>query len=757
MHLKSIQLKIAILAGIFLVITAGILVVFGLISSDKTRTFISQNVDSLSQKNAQKLLGTLAQAQAAIIQSHLQDNLDTARTMAKVFEVVRTHEKTHAEKEGRENTFRELVNSVLINVVKSNPNYLGAYSAWEPNAPDGNDADFAGKSKSGHDPDGRLLAYWNRGKDGNMAVQVLVGSDNADVFFNGVPKGGCYLGPKNTGRELVLDPIPYEVQGQQEWLTTICAPIQEDGKFLGVAGTDLRNTFMQELSVRVDNDLYEGKGDVLVISYQGIIVASSKYPKDIGQPLKSLFPSTWQDIISMVQSGKSLVDTNQDGTLMRAFAPVHLGRTEKPWSILIRVPPEVVMAESRALEAAMDARSKETGYWQMGTGAVVTLLAMIFIWFFSGTLVRPLRAAAGYAEKVAQGDFSQQLDIKQEDEIGTLATALKTMVGNLEEMISQAEEKSQEAAREAEQARKAMDEAEKARAAAAQASRQGMLEAAQKLEAVVERVTSASEELSTQVEQSRNGAELQRKHSGESAESMEEMNSAVLEVAQRASETAASSDNAKSKAQEGSEVVHQVVDAINMVQNQTESLKKNMNTLGSQAQEIGQIINVITDIADQTNLLALNAAIEAARAGEAGRGFAVVADEVRKLAEKTMSATTEVSQAIQAIQAGASTSLEGMDKAAEAVNQATGLAERSGTVLEEIVRIVETSADQVRTIASASEQQSEASEKMTKAIDEINIISVDTAEAMAQSSLAFVELSEQAQTLQTLINELKGM
>ena len=423
---------------------------------------------------------------------------------------------------------------------------------------------------------------------------------------------------------------------------------------------------MQELAVKVDNGLYEGKGDVLVISNQGIIVASSKYPKDIGQPLKTIFPDSWKDIVSTVQTGKSLVDINEESGFMRAFAPIRLGRTERPWSILIRIPPEIVMAESKALEAALDERSTQIGIWQMGMGAAVTLLAVAFIWIFSGSLVRPLRKAAAFAEKVAQGDFSQSLDVKQKDEIGTLATALKTMVSNLKEMISQAEIKSQEAAHEAEQAQKATQEAEKARQEAATASRQGMLEAAGKLEAVVERVTSASEELSAQVEQSRNGAELQRKHSEEGTSSMEAMNTAVLEVAQRASETAESSDNAKNKAQEGAEVVHQVVDAINMVQNQTESLKQNMNTLGVQAQEIGQIINVITDIADQTNLLALNAAIEAARAGEAGRGFAVVADEVRKLAEKTMSATTEVSQAIQAIQAGASTSIEGMEKAANA-------------------------------------------------------------------------------------------
>ena len=147
--------------------------------------------------------------------------------------------------------------------------------------------------------------------------------------------------------------------------------------------------------------------------------------------------------------------------------------------------------------------------------------------------------------------------------------------------------------------------------------------------------------------------------------------------------------------------------------------------------------------------------LEAARAGEAGRGFAVVADEVRKLAEKTMSATNEVGQAIRGIQAGAKASIDGMGNASKAVDQATQLAGESGQMLEEIVAIVEASADQVRSIATASEQQSAASEEINRAVDRINQISSETAEAMGQSTEAVGELAEQAQTLQALINELK--
>jgi len=181
-----------------------------------------------------------------------------------------------------------------------------------------------------------------------------------------------------------------------------------------------------------------------------------------------------------------------------------------------------------------------------------------------------------------------------------------------------------------------------------------------------------------------------------------------------------------------------------------------MRSLGEQAQGIGAIMGVISDIADQTNLLALNAAIEAARAGEAGRGFAVVADEVRKLAEKTAHATTEVRTAIGGIQSGTNTAAAQMDAAVERVTQATGLAQRSGEALAEIVKMVESAGDQVRSIATAAEQQSATSEEINRAVSSISVIATETDDAMAQSTEAVEALVAQTQKLEQLIAALRS-
>ncbi len=271
-----------------------------------------------------------------------------------------------------------------------------------------------------------------------------------------------------------------------------------------------------------------------------------------------------------------------------------------------------------------------------------------------------------------------------------------------------------------------------------------------------DRMASAAEELSAQIEQANQGAQEQNNRVQETVTAVEEMNATILEVARNAGETAGNAVAARDKAREGAALVEDVVAAVDKVRQAADKLKTNMHGLGEQAQGIGAVLGVISDIADQTNLLALNAAIEAARAGEAGRGFAVVADEVRKLAEKTMHATKEVGQAINGIQHGTADTVTMVEQASAAVEQATALAKRSGDALGEIVAVVETAGDQVRAIATAAEEQSATSEEINRAVEAISRIASETAQAMGQSAQAVTELAAQAHELNTLVADIKG-
>ncbi|MDL2279428.1 methyl-accepting chemotaxis protein [Desulfovibrio sp. OttesenSCG-928-G11] len=282
-----------------------------------------------------------------------------------------------------------------------------------------------------------------------------------------------------------------------------------------------------------------------------------------------------------------------------------------------------------------------------------------------------------------------------------------------------------------------------------------MLDVAHQAAEISNRVAAASEELSAQVEQVSRGAEMQRERVESTASAMTEMNSTVLEVARSAGEASEQSDNTRAKANDGATLVNKVVQAINQVNTVAVTLQGNMQELGGQAENIGGVMNVISDIADQTNLLALNAAIEAARAGEAGRGFAVVADEVRKLAEKTMEATHEVGSSIAAIQNSARTNIEEVGNAVSNIHAATDLANSSGEALKEIVNLASSNSAVVASIATAAEEQSATSEEINRAIEEINHVVGETTEGMIQSSAAVQELSQMAQELRRVMEGLK--
>jgi len=262
----------------------------------------------------------------------------------------------------------------------------------------------------------------------------------------------------------------------------------------------------------------------------------------------------------------------------------------------------------------------------------------------------------------------------------------------------------------------------------------------------------ASDELLRQMDSLTSGVDSTADQTGRVATAMEEMNSTVLEVARNASETAEAAEKANKVAQDGGGVVQNTVQEINGVARTTEETARTLQELTQRAQNIGQVMAVINDIADQTNLLALNAAIEAARAGEAGRGFAVVADEVRKLAEKTMHATKEVEDAVALIQESTADVVKEMDNNQGRVVRTSEMAEEAGKVLGEVVSQSDLIADMVRNIATAAEEQSATSDEINNNVNGISSLSKKVSHGIQEANTRIREVADMATQLAELVS-----
>lgn len=336
-----------------------------------------------------------------------------------------------------------------------------------------------------------------------------------------------------------------------------------------------------------------------------------------------------------------------------------------------------------------------------------------------------------------------------------LETAVDRLVDELRTCRRDLESKSDELRAMAARSEEAVRQAMEASRLAEQSREEGMREAAGRLQGVAHSITESTDRLVELTSRIVAGADSQKGRMHHTATAMSEMNMATTEVSRSAAEASSSVELAKEKARESMEVVTRSREAIAKVNGVASRLKENMTELGGMAMSIDKVINVINEIADQTNLLALNAAIEAARAGEHGRGFAVVADEVRKLADRTTKATEEIADSIKAIQSETTQAVERMNSGTQQVEKGVQRATEAGESLRKIVASAQEVAHMIQSIAAAAEQQSASSEEVARNVESISAVTRQSSEATTQAATAATQLSTKAEQLQTLVSQFK--
>ncbi len=366
--------------------------------------------------------------------------------------------------------------------------------------------------------------------------------------------------------------------------------------------------------------------------------------------------------------------------------------------------------------------------------------------FANRAIATPLEETTKFAEYAAQGNLDASIAVSSSNEIGRLRKTLNFMIERLRFRIRESEEKQAHAEKQSREAQAARLRADEALGKAN--------EAAERLADVARASEEVGRDLTARIEHSNAGAQEQAQRVAEATSAMEQMNLAVTDIAGNAAASSRGAQETRNAATAGVAVVEQVMESIQKVQDDSMELKSVMTALDRHAQDITRIMNVISDIADQTNLLALNAAIEAARAGEAGRGFAVVADEVRKLAEKTMASTSDVSSAITSIQESSAQSITQVERSVENINKTKELGSRAKATLSEILNMAAESADKIQAIAAASEEQSATSEGINRTVGQINVIATETASNMGDASRTVAELERQINVLTNLIASL---
>ena len=339
-------------------------------------------------------------------------------------------------------------------------------------------------------------------------------------------------------------------------------------------------------------------------------------------------------------------------------------------------------------------------------GVLIILFYVIVALFFSRTIITPVGLVSDRSEKMAQGDFAQApLHARGSDEIGSMITNFSTMTSKVGD-------------------------------------------AASRLKMSIMNLSSSSEELSTTAESLGKGADEQTHQAKEVAAATTQMSQTISEVAQNAVQAADAARNSSENATAGKELVNKTVERLASITETVGEASQTIEELGRSSGQIGEIVNLIHTIADQTNLLALNAAIEAARAGEQGRGFAVVADEVRKLADRTTNATKDIEQKIATIQADAEKSLVAVKKGNVEVEKGVGLAKSASDALDTIVKASTQVLDMVQRIAVATEEQSATAEEITKNMGTISEVTDRSSESTNQIQQAAHTLAQLALEIQ---------
>ncbi|MCS6235117.1 methyl-accepting chemotaxis protein [Shewanella baltica] len=610
---------------------------------------------------------------------------------------------------------RDRLELAVAAVLKKNAQVSSMYAQFEPNGYDGLDSEFLNVNVS-HSvaTSGALEVYYTRNDDGTVEHNQV--EDSAEKYLTSLNEFGIrdaewYLCGKETLKPCLMEPYLYEITpGNKALMTSLTVPVLKHKQFIGIVGVDVNLPVFQTLIDKLSKSLYDGQAKVTLLSTRGLVVAASHYSKKARPLAESINPTLASQIISLHKNSGYMVN---DDEIIVAY-PIKIPLANAEWSLVIQVPTAQAYKSSIELNSDMDEMATSLGSLLLIVGIVVSIAAVITISLVIRSIISPLRMIQGRVEHLASadGDLTQSIEVDSHAELIALAKGfnsfiykLKNLIAELKTLASRSQEESQASAK------------------IAQLTRDSVNRQYGEIESVVTAVN--------------------------------QMSATALEVAKASEQTAAETEAMSRNIRHSEESLTKAMGFVATMSQESMEAKLAVSKVAESSMNISRILEVISSIAAQTNLLALNAAIEAARAGEQGRGFAVVADEVRALASKTQSSTNDISTLIDALQKEVQSASGIIDKGAERAQMAVSQTEQALNSLNSMVSQIGEISDQVTHIAAAAEEQSAVTEEVNRNITGISDSASELARLAGEAQQSSVVLANLVKQQHEQLGKLK--
>ena len=713
MKTQSIQLKIAMLAGGCLLCAMALLSALSFFSAQRSQDMVLEQTGREAKEIAEQLLLARTEAEAATIRSYLNEAFVRTQLMGQDLHFLEQYAEQNALSAS---SLRNTITNKGRDALTMSQEVLGIFVVMQPDALDGVDADFKGTqvSHTGSNANGRPAFYWTRDAQGQPKIESIeeeeLGDTTPDAY--GIPANQWATCALTSKQLCLMDPYIDDVNGKNIAMTSIVLPLQNNGQIQGILGMDLDLSPLQQLVLQMDKQLYEGQGSVQLISQHGLIAAQSDSGLQQGDRVDQDPAAKQSGLINWLQQG--VIQHRWQGNTLELVVPIQLAQNNQHWALLVRMPAGAILASTEQLQAQLTQQFSAHLQQQILWGTSFTLLALLLITLAAHRISKPIRLVATRLQEIAhgQGDLTQRIHLSQRDEVGLLAHRFNAFLERLHSTISEVVE-------------------------TAAGTRHGVIEA------------------SDLAQQTRSILQAQSQEIDLVATACTQMHATAAEIAESAQQALTATQGAEEAAQQGLQVVAQTDNAMQRLMHEMSETKPKVDALASNSININQILSVITAIAEQTNLLALNAAIEAARAGEQGRGFAVVADEVRNLAHRTQKSIGEIQSVIEQLQQGTqevvSAILSGHQQAQETQKQALA----SVAVLERINVAIDTIHLMNEQIAQAVHEQSQVSNEISHNLNNIRGVSHSIIQGADSSANLSAELSSLAERQHALVGQFK--